>query len=229
MSALLLLPILVLAGGEQTAADAAATKLLSEARAARAAWKNFPGFAAEVTVNVNGKIAKAPVEVSAQAKVKLDLADKDFAWLKGEIASLVGHRMVSGAAQAPAVFADDNLNHPSGRLLRPLNEKNSSYRVRDKQLLEVNREMGDVRFTITVLKNTQNKEGQFLPAAFVVNTWDLKTNVLGSSRVHYYTWQRIGDFDLPRTMTMCTAAPNKHEMQQITFENIKLSTTTSSP
>src|SRR5262249_24905228 len=45
-------------------ADPAATKLLAEARAARALYHNFPGFSADIEVNLDGKATRGRVEVS---------------------------------------------------------------------------------------------------------------------------------------------------------------------
>ena len=54
-------------------------------------------------------------------------------------------------------------------------ELHSSYRIRDQQITVVNRQMQDARFTITVLENRRNEEQHWLPAHYVVNTWDVAT------------------------------------------------------
>ena len=51
-------------------ADPEATKLLADARAARALWQHFPGFAADVEVNWDGKVARGKVNVDATGKVR---------------------------------------------------------------------------------------------------------------------------------------------------------------
>ncbi len=207
-------------------ADPAATKLLAEARAARAEWKNFPGFSAGLAVNVNGQVVKGRVEISAAGKVKLEGLDKEtHGWVRAEIASLVGHRLPNASTRdTPCAFADDNRDHPSGRLIKVLNDElHSSYRIRDdRQIIEVNRQTGPVRFTITVLENRRNKEKQYLPISYVVNTWEGKTGALKSSRAHHHTWQRVGAFDLPATVLTLTASAGTLEARQITFANPKL-------
>jgi hypothetical protein len=77
--------------------------------------------------------------------------------------------------------------------------------VRDRQIIVVNRQMKDSRFTITVMENKLNKEKKYLPACYVVNTWDGKTDALTSSAAYHQTWKRIGDYDLPSTLTIVTA------------------------
>ena len=212
-------------GGDKPAEDPAATKLLREARAARADWPDFPGFSADVTVNNGGKISKGKVEVSATGKVKLELADKDEAgWVRREIASLVSHRLPSESSKpTPCAFVGKDAEHPSGRAIRVLaDEMHSGYRVRDRQILEVNRQMGDIRFTITVLENVVTKEKKFLPTAYVVNTWDLKSKELKSGRSYHHRWKRMGSLDLPEAVTIVTGTPGRLEVQEITFSNLKL-------
>jgi hypothetical protein len=52
--------------------DPAASILLAEARAA---WRNFPGFTADLTVNFDGKTHPGKLALSGTGKVKVDVAD----------------------------------------------------------------------------------------------------------------------------------------------------------
>ena len=62
-------------------------------------------------------------------------------------------------------FADDDDDHPLGRLLTFQGGRfASSYRVKDGQITRVNRHMGRRNMTITVLDNDANADGQ-VPAA----------------------------------------------------------------
>ncbi|MCI0740033.1 MAG: DUF3386 family protein [Gemmataceae bacterium] len=210
--------------GVKGKADPAATKLLADARAARAVWKDFPGFSADLEVNAGGKLHKGGVEVSAQGKVTLKLdAEGLKEAVRREITSLVAHRLPGGSLDTPCAFTDDNLHHPLGRAIKVLNDElHSSYRIRDRQIIEVNRQMQDARFTITVLENQWTKEKQYLPSAYVVNTWDAKSGVLKSSVSHHNAWTRIGAFDLPTTTLTVRVTPEGIEAQRLTFSNYKV-------
>jgi len=206
--------------------DPAATKLLADARAARAVWRDFPGFRADVAVNIEWQVHSGKVEVSSQGKVKLELAGGDSdtaAWARREIASLVAHRLPGQTLQTPCAFADDITDHPLGRLIRILNDElHSSYRIRDRQIIEVNRSMKDTRFTITVLESTLTKDHQYLPAAYVVNSWEVNGNTLLSSIAHHQTWTRVGAFDMPASLLWVKATPGKLDSRRLTFTNIEL-------
>jgi uncharacterized GH25 family protein len=210
---------------DEVKADQAATVLLADARAARAIWENFPGFNADLEANVEGKVTRGHVEVSPKGKVELKLDDQnEEAWVKRELGSVVGHRLADSAALAtPCAFLDDVKVHPLGRAIRVLNDEfHSSYRVRDRQIIVVNREVPDAHFTITVMANQVNEERKFLPLCYVVNTWDAKTEALQSSQTYHQTWQRVGKYDLPATVTAVTASGGKLETRSLKLSNFKL-------
>src|SRR5262249_50742908 len=77
-----------------------ATKLLAEARAARASWESFPGFTADIEVAADGKISRGHVQVNPKGKLELELDDSSLApWTKATLGSIVGHRL-AGRKQA---------------------------------------------------------------------------------------------------------------------------------
>lgn len=210
---------------DSPAVDAAATKLLADARAARAQWTEFPGFVADLEVNIDGKLSRGKVSVNAKGKVNIEIADEAAeAWARRQLASVAGHRIDnSSALNTPCAFADSDADHPLGRMIRVLNDEfHSSYRIRDRQIIVVNRRMKDSRFTITVLENRLNEEKQFLPVSFVVNTWDLKTDALKNAESFHHTWTRLGKYDLPVTLLVVTATAGKQEARSLKLSNHKL-------
>ena len=223
---LLLLPLTAWAS-EKPKEDPAATKLLADARAARASWHNFPGFTADLEVNVDGKITKAQLDVDAKGKIQLNGIDQ--ATLAREtsrqLKSVVDHRLDGGDDhKTPCAFADDNAQHPLGREIRVLNDEfHSSYRIRGREVIVVNRTMPGARFTITVIENRLNEEKQYLPACYVVNYWDLKSNALMRSQAFHQEWTRLGKFDLPASVLVVTATPDgKLASRRLKLSNHKL-------
>src|SRR5262249_21352149 len=137
----------------------------------------------------------------------------------------VGHRMSDGGGgpDTPCAFADDVTDHPLGRAIQVLNDEfHSSYRIRDKQVIVVNRSTKESRFTITVMENRLNPEKKYLPASYVVNYWDLKTDALMRSDTHFHTWTRVGTFDLPESLTVVSATPGKQEAKSMQLTNVRL-------
>ena len=114
------------------------------------------------------------------------------------------------------------MNHPLGRAITVLNDElHSSYRIRDRQIIVVNREMKSFKFSITVLENRTNKEGKFLPASYVVHYWDAKSGDLQKTESHSQTWTRIGSFDLPGTAYVITATKDL-STRSLTLSNHQL-------
>lgn len=189
-------------------ADGAATKLLAEARAARATWRDFPGFTADVGVNFDGKTAKGKAHVTAKGEVTIEgLAEQFEPWTRRELSSLVQHRLPgSSDRETPCAFTDKIEDHPLGRAVRVLNDElHSGYRIRDREIVVVNRTMKDRKFTITVLESMTNKEGKFLTTSFVVDYWNLETSDLVRSDATSQTWTRVGAYDLPGLTRVITA------------------------
>jgi Protein of unknown function (DUF3386) len=205
-------------------ADPLASKLLADARAARAQWEKFPGFTADIEINFDGKISRGKVTVEATGKVSVNRVDPDAeAWAKRQLGSIVAHRIDDSASlNTPCAFSDGEANHPLGRAITILNDElHSSYRVRDRQIIVVNRQMNTSRFSITVLENHTNKEGKFLPASYVVHYWNTKGGELEKTESHSQTWARVEGFDLPVTAYVITATKNL-STRSLTLLNHKL-------
>jgi hypothetical protein len=129
-----------------------------------------------------------------------------------------------GDQKTPCAFADEQAHHPLGRAIQVLNDEfHSSYRIRARQVIVVNRTTKDSRFTITVLENKMNEEKQYLPAHYVVNYWDAKSNALKRSESFRHEWVRVGKFDLPSTSLVVTATSDgKLESRELKLTNHKL-------
>lgn len=222
------------AAADKPKEDPAASKLLADARAARAQWAGFPGFTADAAINFDGKVHKAKVSVAPEGKVRFEGLDKDVEqWARRVLASTVSHRIDNSVSlNTPCAFLDEVVDHPQGRAIRVLNDElHSSYRIKDNQIMEVNRAMNGSRFTIEVLENKLNAENKYLSVSFVVNFWDLEKGELGRSEANHQTWTRVGKYDLPGVTKVLTATPERKaegaakagiSAQSLTLTNHKL-------
>jgi hypothetical protein len=203
-------------------ADPEATRLLADARAARLMWKDFPGFSASVEINLNGKVSKGTVSVTENGKVTFaDVPEEAQKWGKAILGSAVGHRIGGASEETPCAFADHDRDHPLGRLVAVLNdEMHSSYRIKDRQIMVVNRDMHGQKFSIVMQENRVLDNGQYLPASYVVNYWDAKGQ-LSKSEGHTQTWQRVGAFELPKQLRVVTTAADT-SANCLTLTGVKL-------
>src|SRR5438067_3809947 len=194
-------------------ADPAAVALFEEAVAARAAWQNFPGISAHLEGNQDGRRFSGTVTVDAKGGVTFadDVPDRAEAvadWVQEQLESIVQHRLARPASAAKPVvhFAAARDEHPLGRLMVFEGGKfASSYRVRDRQIQVVNRNLGKENMTITVLENDKNAEGKYLPRSYAVRYWDAATGRLLRTETVRDDWRRLGSWDLPAGHWVTTA------------------------
>jgi hypothetical protein len=198
---------------EQRGADPKAIALFQEAVAARARWKDFPGFKARIEGSLDGRPFDGKVTVDAAGGVHVETEEHVAEpWVQEQLESIAMHRGARAEAApeqaAPILwFAEHKEDHPLGRLLTFEGGRfASSYRIKDKQILVVNRRLGPLHMTITVLDNERNPEGFFLPHSYTVQYWDAATGALRRTETVQERWQRIGQWDLPSLHMVTSAA-----------------------
>lgn len=210
--------------------DPAAVALFEEAVAARARWQSLPGFSARIKGQVDGRPFDGKIWIDAQTKVWVEIEDEaGQAWAQEQLESIAQHRAVaekpSGAKAKPVMqFGDLDKDHPLGRLVVfEGGRMASSYRVKDKQLLIVNRHLGKEHMTITVLENERNKEGHFLPRNYTVQFWDANHGKLLRTQTIQQRWQRVGSWDLPTSHTVTTSSEMGLAVSSFTLSKHQLS------
>ena len=120
-------------------------------------------------------------------------------------------------------FAETRDDHPLGRLL--LFEGGrfaSSYRIKDKQIMAVNRHLGKENLTITALENERNADGRYLPRSYVVHTWESGTGRLLRTETVRDHWQRVGSWDLPADHELTTATDAGLSVRRFTLTKHEL-------
>lgn len=202
-----------------------AAELLIRARAARAVWKQFPGFAADVIVTSESGPVTGKIKIDGDGNVSLDMPKSSISeWVEEQLNTLVQHRMPDGeVSEGTITYADGEHTHPLGRKIDLGDASSGSiYRVKDDVIMEVNRNAGPLRFTISVLEITRNAENKYLPRSFTMNFFDATSGDLKTSLGYYNDWQRVGGFDLPKTILETGAQRGGARTRQILFQNCHL-------
>jgi hypothetical protein len=213
-----------------TGADPEAVQLFEDALAARAAWKEFPGFTARLSGDVEGRPLEGTVAVAPDGSVTLRLQDDVVQeWAQDQLESITMHR---AAGQTPTAerpkpvlrFADDREDHPLGRLLTfEGGHFATSYRVKDQQITSVNRLLDGKNMTITMLDNEKNAEGRYLPRGYTVQYWDEPTGKLDRTETVLDRWKRVGSWDLPERHTVTTSSDNGFSVRSLKLSDHQLS------
>ncbi len=213
-------------------ADPAAVTLFEEALAARAQWRDFPGFTARITGDLDGRRFAGTVMIDDKGEVTFSEDDSSrtesvSGWVEAQLDSLVMHRLARPSApDRPKLvlrFAQPRDNHPLGRLLIVEGGRfASSYRIQDKQIMVVNRHLGKEDLTITTLENERNGDGRFLPRSYVVHYWESGTGRLLRTETVRDRWQRVGSWDLPATHEVTTATDAGLSVRRFTLSKQEL-------
>jgi hypothetical protein len=223
VSALCLLPVTAFAQADS------ATELMRQAREARATWDDaFPGFTADLAVMADDQSIRGRVTVSAQGKVELEgPAGPALQWAKERLQSDIMHRKADASPfTAEAEFAEEDGKNPLGRLIRIKDDKmSSSFRVREGQILEVNRTMRDTAFSIKVLVTEKNPEGKVLPSVFTVTYWDGQSRALQKVETYHVTSTRLGRYDLPGSTTQVISENKGAPVRRLVLSNHRLAGT----
>ncbi len=214
---------------ETKKADPAAWNLLKSARdTSRNFPSNFAGVTVDVVLNDNGKVSKGSLnyEVGKPAELKIEGLDEETkGWLNDQAVSIIAHRrggdFSKGDGRHPITFGENDKS-PAGRRIELNDSMKSSYRVRDNQVVEVDRRMGGERFIITVLETTRTPEGKSLPRHFTVTYFDAKTGAIKSSEAFTDEYKLVNGVWFPASRRLVRAVNGKVITRVTEFHNPRI-------
>ncbi len=208
--------------------DPIAYDLLKEARTTS---QNFPadfgGYSAEVIYNDNGKVYNGTVDYTPKVAMKFEMKGLEVTEskkLEGEITSLISHRkggdFTKSDGKYPITFGADDKN-PIGRMVCLNDELKSCYRVKNKQVVQVNRTMGGEFFTINILETTPTADGKFLPRQFSVTYFDDKTKLMKRTQFFSDSYENMNGVWMPKTRRIITCEKGETKVRIMEFTNFK--------
>ncbi|WP_175517023.1 DUF3386 family protein [Planctomicrobium piriforme] len=214
---------------EERKPEQSAAALMQAEHAGRCVWKNFPGLSATLTISTDVARAQTTMQVTRDGVVQVQVPDgEEFKWVERALDSLVGHRLSDSEPVTNVEFADQQVDHPRGRLIRSVDPKEKSlWRVQGDTLTEVHRIGDQTRFIISVADVARNAEHKHLPQNFVVTTWENSSGQIKTVRQVHNEWTRVREFDLPARHTAITNRSDGTSVaHQIEFSDYKLFETT---
>ncbi len=211
--------------------DADAVAMFERAIAARVKWAGFKGFTASVSVYLDGRRSEGAITVKPDGDVSFDSEPKfeDEAardWVREQLHSMVIHRVpASGIESKPLLsFADQDESHPLGRLLTFHGGRfASTYRIRDDEIIVVNRALGRENMSLQMLESERNTENQVLPRAYQVQYRDAQTGAITRVETVRNHWQRLGKLDLPESLTQTVSSGGGISTRSLKLQALKLS------
>ncbi len=172
---------------------------------------DFGGFEAKLTYTGPEGDATGTVKVTSARSVEVTILAEETGrgWLRRELGSMVGHRWhmpyeeADGAHELALGDDDDN---PLGVTIDVIQDSyDSSYRVLEQEISQVNRAMGRIRFSIQIQSRDEAPDGRSLPSNFTVFYWDTENERLSRSDVYHDVYEPVGGVPLPISRQIISA------------------------
>lgn len=202
--------------------DPAAHELLRSAH--RTSYRfpdQFSGFAATAAYSRDDSSAVGSVEVRGprDIDVAIDVDVRESDWIRQELGSMAGHRWPTsyeaGDGRWSVTLGPDE-QYPLGRLVEMHDDPfDSSYRILGHRIGQVNRQMGDTRFSVTIQDYMEVMGGQTLPSAFTVTFWDDAAGRMTRASIYTDRYVVVDGVFLPesrRVVTMEDEGPIAREL-----------------
>jgi Protein of unknown function (DUF3386) len=210
--------------------DPQARDLLRRAFERTARWpKDFTGFTADLTVNVNGKETSGPVIVKGPREVSVQLDNGDVQkWAQEQLGMIAVHRGPRSFEESDGKYSltMEEDGHPFGTKLN-IHGSNSFYRVKDNRITQINRKMAHpgmnpFAFTINVEESAITQDHKNLTTKYTVYYYSPTDGKLTNVESFTDTHVRVGSSDLPATRRIITYEDGQVVVKNLTFTNHKL-------
>jgi hypothetical protein len=210
--------------------DPQARDLLRRAFERTARWpKDFTGFTADLTVNVNGKETSGPVIVKGPREVSVQLDNGDIQkWAQEQLGMIAVHRGPRSFEESDGKYSltMEEDGHPFGTKLN-IHGSNSFYRIKDNRITQINRKMAHpgmnpFAFTINVEESAITQDQKNLTTKYTVYYYSPTDGKLTNVESFTDTHLRVGSADLPATRRIITYEDGQVIVKNLTFANHKL-------
>jgi hypothetical protein len=210
--------------------DPQARDLLRRAFEATARWqKDFKGFTADLTVNVNGKETHGSVIVKSPREVSVQLSDGDIQkWAQEQLGMIAVHRGPRSFEESDGKYSltMEEDGHPFGTKLN-IHGSNSFYRIKNNRITQINRKMAHpgmnpFAFTINVEESAVTQDQKNLTTKYTVYYYSPTDGTLTNVDSFTDTHVSVGASDLPATRRIITYENGQVVVKNLTFTNHKL-------
>lgn len=210
--------------------DVNARELLRRAFDNTARWpKEFTGFTADLTVNINGKETSGPILVKSPREVSVQLGDADTQkWAQEQLGMIAVHRGPRSFEESDGKYSltmeDDG--HPLGTKLI-IHGSNSFYRLKNDRITQINRTMAHpgmtpFAFTINVEDSAVTQDQKNLTTRYTVYYYSPTDGKLNNVESFTDTHTRLGASDLPATRRIISYENGAVTVKNLTFTNHRL-------
>ncbi len=211
--------------------DPRAAALMEEAAKTRYAWsQEVTAVTGKLAWEKDGKAGGGAFRSMLRQRGGLTISALGDAEVPAEvqehIGSLISHRTppAPGAVKRPTaasfIVVEDEDRGPL--IMTAGDPLQSTQRVKDGKLVQVNRLMGGKRFTIDVTEFEKSAGGRYYPSAFTVTWWDAVTGRKVEKQIHTTQGFHLVDGQMfPKAEKVVSEKEGKTTTLEIQYSNIK--------
>ena len=213
------------ASGQNGQLDAvSAADLLQQARKNREVFtKDFQGFRSKLTVRMDGKVHHGTCLFRVPGTLEMALnGGKAPSVVEAAVRNMLMHRVPSSTAVTTEARYGAPDAHSLGREVLLDDKYQSAYRIKDRQILEVDRKLSDFRRVLTVLETRKTASGRYLPRHVFAVVFDNDSGSVREAWTYITRFQEVGGNYLPHSRHVLRTGKGRNSTLLIEWHDIEL-------
>ena len=211
--------------GERAAGDAAAaTRLLQQARDNREVLsETFSGFRSKLAVRFDGQVFHGTCSFRLPGNLQVTMqGTQDLPDVTATIRSMLMHRAPSSRTSPQEARFGAPDESPLGREVLLADRHQSAYRIRDGQIIQVDRRLSAPRFVLTVLETRTTEAGRYLPRHVFAVRFNADTGSVLEAWTYISEFQRVGGEYLPKSRQVIRTDQGRTTALLVEWSDIEL-------
>ncbi|MXZ36202.1 MAG: DUF3386 family protein [Acidobacteria bacterium] len=213
------------AAGQNGQSDAvSAAGLLQQARKNREVFtKDFHGFRSNLTVRLDGKAHHGTCLFRVPGTLEIALnGGKAPPVVEAAVRNMLMHRVPSSTSVTTEARYGKPDAHSLGRKVLLDDKYQSAYRIKDRQILQVDRTMPEFRRVLTVLETRTAASGKYLPRHVFAVVVDNDSGAIREAWTYITRFQEFGSNYLPHSRHVIRTGKGRTSTLLIEWHDIEL-------
>ena len=213
------------AAGQNGQADAVSARdLLQQARENREVFtKDFHGFRSKLTVRIDGKAHHGTCLFRVPGTLEIALnGGKAPSVVEAAVRNMLMHRVPSSTTVTAEARYGAPDAHSLGRRVLLDDKYQSTYRIKDRQILEVDRKLSEFRRVLTVLETKKTASGRYLPRHVFAVVFDNDSGSVREAWTYITRFQEVGGNYLPHSRHVLRTGEGRNSTLLIEWRDIEL-------
>lgn len=210
--------------------DPKARAIFRRASESRYVWdKRFPGFEADfVLIRDREPPVAGAICVDRQMRVSVVCPDATArAIVHAEVSQFVAHRQMRpfdeayGPGKATFGLIQEDPAKGTEIVVNDEEAMGSRYRIHEREILQISRSYGRVRFVTNHVKNLSTDDGRLIAVQYEIIYYSSETGEIISQTKFDDRYEKLGTYWLPTGRTKVESARGKTSTLELNFTNLR--------